>query len=150
MSVRAVGQGWESWDDLRLRVRAEAPRRGMRITDVGPAMGRSIKGVANALYSPTPPSAALQDALVCWLATPDPAPPSAGEPRLRMCAPSAKIPASGEVVSPRITAWEYLVIRLPDHDWVCQAALLTLHGEVGWRLVSVYGGVAYLCRKVPE
>jgi hypothetical protein len=79
--------------------------------------------------------------------TPAPAPPSGDpSPRSRMCAPSAKFAAAPGIVSPQITGWEYRVVRLPDHDWAGQIGALGAHGMVGWELVSVSGGVAYMKR----
>ena len=151
-----------SWDELRMAVRAEMKRRGIKIQDVAAAIGRGPAATRQHFGTPTPPPAALQAALRAWVSgdvptssrsyvttTPGPAPPSASEPRLRMCAPSAKIPASADIVSPPITL-EYLVFRLPDHDWRNQGGMLTAHAQIGWRLVCVYGGVAYMEREVRE
>ena len=82
--------------------------------------------------------------------TPAPAPPSADDPRSRMCALSAKNMVRGDIVSASITRpqWEYAVHRLPDHDWSAQVEHLNALGKGGWSLVSVSGGVAYLKRVV--
>ena len=167
------------WDELRQRVRSAAAARGLRVVDVGPAIGRSAGSIANALYSTTPPSVPLQMALRAWLngrstaatlsgaaaggasearadaalqhacASPATAPPSWDpSPRPLMCAPSAKIPVAAGFVSSPVTpvCWEYWVCRLPDHDWREQASALNVRGLVGWELVSVSGGVAYMRR----
>lgn len=127
----------------------------MRLADVAAAIGYAPGTVKNALYSATAtPSPALEAALRGWVngapvrATPGPAPPSAGDTRPRMCAPSAKILAPPDIVSPTLTRHEYLALRLPDHDWGGQGAVLTAHAQIGWELVSVSGGVAYMRRVV--
>jgi hypothetical protein len=99
--------------------------------------------------------------------TPGPAPPSAGDTRPRMCAPSAKNLASPEAVSINITdgthrfdpasapgvinlrvTVEYEAVRLPDHNFRGQAEALTKLGALGFELVCISGGVAYLRRRL--
>ena len=81
---------------------------------------------------------------------PAPAPPSWDpDPRSRMCAPLPKNQRAGDIVSPQITArWEYVVLRLTDHDWRAQTEELNESGAFGFELVCVTGGVAYLRRRL--
>jgi hypothetical protein len=166
MAVSAVAVV-AAWDELRHAVRAEARRRGLSVADLADVLGRGPSALRTQLSMRSPPSPALQAALRGWVSgmttsarsdvptsrrndvqTTTPArPPLPGpEPRARMCAPSAKNMASGDIVSSPITVWEYRVVRLPDHDWVGQADVLREHGGHGFELVSVSGGVAYMKR----
>jgi hypothetical protein len=139
------------------QVRSASVARNMRLADVAAAIGYAPGTVKNALYSAhATPSPALEAALRGWVngapvrATPGPAPPSAGDTRPRMCAPSAKILAPPDIVSASITPpnFEYGVFRLPDHDWRGQGDVLNARCGDGWVLVSVSGGVAYMRRVV--
>lgn len=156
-AAAAAHAAGHDWDELREAVRNAARTRGLRVIDIGTAIGRRGNSVATVLYSENPPATALQDALRAWLkgkpvpATPVGAPPSRDpRPRSRMRSPSAKNSAPGDLVSSEITAteWEYRVHRLPDHDWGMQREQLNVIGADGWRLVCVSGGVAYLERLV--
>lgn len=42
--------------------------------------------------------------------------------------------------------WEYLVLRLTDHNWAAQIVELNRAGNDGWRLVMAEDGIAYLMR----
>jgi hypothetical protein len=160
-----------NWDELRQAVRATREALGLAIDDVAAAIGHTSSTTRGRLSMRTPPSEAMQGRLRAWVEdmsravaqaaggasqarhghgqqpTPGPAPPSAGDTRPRMCAPSAKILARPDIVSAPITArWEYAVHRIPDHDWRAQEALLNVGGAGGWELVSVSGGIAYMRR----
>jgi hypothetical protein len=147
----------DAWTELRHAVRAEARRRGLTVADVADTLGRGRAALRTSLALRAPPSPALQAELRGWLSgAPVPTtsvarPPFQGpKPRSRMCAPSAKNMARGDIVSASITRpqWEYAVHRLPDHDWLAQVSCLNTRGVDGWDLVIVSGGVAYLKRVV--
>jgi hypothetical protein len=163
-----------NWDELRQAVRATREALGLAIDDVAAAIGHTSSTTRGRLSMRTPPSEAMQGRLRAWVEdmsravapaaggasqarhghgqqpTPGPAPPSAGDTRPRMCAPSAKILAPADIVSPTITPpnFEYGVFRLPDHDWRGQGDVLNARCGDGWVLVSVSGGVAYMRRVV--
>lgn len=44
--------------------------------------------------------------------------------------------------------WEYRVERLSDNKWDEQQSILTNLGSVGWELIAMLDGVAYLKRQV--
>ena len=162
------------WDELRQRVRSAAAARGVTLKALATEIGYARATIATTLSLRRPPSARLQGELRDWVgedgghvaqaaggasearadaalqhacATPATAPPSWDpSPHPLMCAPSAKIPVAAAFVSSPVTAWEYVVVRLPDHDWAAQDACLSGYGAQGWELVSVSGGVAYLRR----
>jgi hypothetical protein len=154
--VRRIGVVTAAWRAVQHQVRSASVARNMRLADVAAAIGYAPGTVKNALYSATAtPSPALEAALRGWVngapvrATPGPAPPSAGDTRPRMCAPSAKILAPPDIVSASLTPqWDYRVVRLADHDWGLQMEVLAGAGLDCWELVSVSGGVAYLKREV--